>query len=54
MAAQNRCNFVKLKQEKMLSASQKTIDITGFFRKFYIAIRTTKKPTLSTRQSRLF
>jgi len=34
---------MKLKQEKMLSESPKTIDITGFFKKFCIATRTTKK-----------
>jgi len=31
---------MKLKQEKMLPESPKTIDITGFFKKFCIATRT--------------
>lgn len=35
---------MKLKQEKMLSESLKTIDITGFFKKFCIAIRTKIAP----------
>jgi len=34
--------FMKLKQEKMLPESPKTIDITGFFKKFCIATRTIK------------
>lgn len=33
---------MKLKQEKMLSASPKTIDITWFLKKSCIAIRTIK------------